>query len=86
MLAGCSFDSGAAGCQPKFLRLMNNPSPLFHIFFHKTVSGLLCHSRNGTGLEHMGFAKQLLRVAVCLVLILAGKVQVDIRRLIAVKA
>ena len=34
----------------------------------------------------MGFAEQLLGVPMCLVLIFSGKVQVDIRRFITVKA
>ena len=65
---------------------MDDPPLLFHIFFYKTIGSLFRYRRDRSSFKHMSFAKEFLRIPMRLVLIFAGKVQVNIRRLVSIKS
>ena len=66
--------------------MVHRAAALIQIFFDIAVGGLVLNTGHGACLEHVGFAEQLLCIAVHIGLIFAGKVQVDIRLFIAVEA
>ena len=59
--------------------------PIIQILFDVTVGRLVLNTGDGAGLEHVGLAEQLFRVAVDVGLVLAREVQVNIRLLVAVE-
>ena len=81
-----ALDAGAAQSQAVLLGVVHRAAALIQILFHIAVGGLVLNTGYGACLEHIGFAEQLLGVAVHVGLVLAGKVQVDIRLLVAVEA
>ena len=85
MLARGTLDAGAAQRQAVLFRVVDRSPPLIQILFDVTVGRLVLNTGDGAGLEHVGLAEQLLRVAVDVGLILAREVQVNIRLLVAVK-
>ena len=86
MLARGALDAGAADGQPLFLRTVQRDAAFLRVFLHEANGSLVRHGGNGAGLEHVVLAEERLRVAVGAALVFAGKVQVDIRRLVAVEA
>ncbi|SCH49485.1 Uncharacterised protein [uncultured Faecalibacterium sp.] len=81
-----ALDAGAAQSQAVLLRMVHRAAALIQIFFDIAVGGLVLNTGHGARLEHVGFAEQLLGIAVHIGLIFAGKIQVDIRLFIAVEA
>ena len=85
MLAGGTLDAGTAQRQAVLFRVVDRSPPLIQILFDVTVGRLVLNTGDGAGLEHVGLAEQLFRVAVDVGLILAREVQVNIRLLVAVE-
>ena len=81
-----ALDAGAAQSQAVLLGVVHRAAALIQILFHIAVGSLVLNTGYGACLEHIGLAEQLLGVAVHVGLIFAGKVQVDIRLLVAVEA
>ena len=71
MLAGGTLDAGSAQRQAVLFRVVDRSPPLIQILFDVTVGRLVLNTGDGTGLEHVGLAEQLFRVAVDVGLILA---------------
>ena len=86
VLAGGALDAGAAGGQAQLLRAVQHRPLLLGVFADKADGRFIRHGGDGTGLKHVVLAEQRFRVAVGVALILAGEVQVDIRRFVAVEA
>ena len=85
MLAGGTLDAGTAQRQAVLFRVVDRSPPLIQILFDVTVGRLVLNTGDGAGLEHVGLAEQLFRVAVDVGLVLAREVQVNIRLLVAVE-
>ena len=86
VLTGGALDAHAARHQAVHLH-RGRPAALFLTpLFDVAVSGLVRQSADGTCLEHLPAAEELLDVFVRAVLIDAGEVQVDIGDLVAVEA
>ena len=86
VLTGGSFDAGTANGKAVDLRGTVLQAPFFQILFDIAVSRLVGNGGDGSRLEHVVPSEQLLRVTMGGGLVLAGEVQVDIRRLVAVEA
>ena len=86
VLTGGALDPGAAFAQAVFLRFMQGHSPLVQVVFYITIGGLIGKRTGGPRLKDVSLSEQLLGVLVCLRLVLTGKVQVNIRRLVPVEA
>ena len=82
VLARGALDAHKAQRQAVFLRLGGLDAPLLEILFHIAVGGLLGQGADGASPEHMVGAEERLGIFVGLGLVLAGEVQVDIRRLL----
>ena len=85
VLTRSAFYAGAAHGKPCFLRFIKCYIPLLEVLFYIAIAGFLCNGTDCTGFENVVLAKQLLRITVGIKLILAGEVEVDIRRFVAMK-
>ena len=86
VLARRALDAGAGDRKALFLGLVQRAPALFGVFLHVAERGLVRNRRDRAGLEDVFAAEQRLGVAVRAALVFAGKVEVDIRRLVAVEA
>ncbi len=86
VLAGGAPHAHAAQGEAVHLRIAGGDVPLLQILAHEAVGGLFRQRSDGTGAEHLRFAEHLHGVAVSARLILAGKIQVNIRHLAAAVA
>ena len=74
------------GASRLILRRGGVDAPLLQVFLGVAESGLLRHRAHGARPEHMALPEELKGIPVGSGLILAGKVQVDIRHLFAAEA
>ena len=79
MLACGAFDTHEAKGQAVFLCLGGFDSPLLQILFDVPVGSFFCQGADGSGTEYMVGAEKNFRVFMCLRLVFAGKIKVDIR-------
>ena len=86
MLSGGALDASAADGQAVHFGVVQENALLLGIFLDKAVSRFVRDRADGAGFEYVVTSEQLLRVAVGARLVLAGEIQVDIRRFVAVKA
>ena len=86
VLARRALDAGAGDRKALFLRLVQRAPALLGVFFHVAERGLVRDRGDRAGLKDVLAAEQRLGVAVRAALVLAGEVEVDIRRLVAVEA
>ena len=87
VLSGGALDTHAASGQTEHLRKRHVHFPdALHVLSDIADGGLLRHSTDGTGAEHMVVSKQLKGIAVCVALIFTREVQVDIGYFIAAEA
>ena len=86
MLAGGTLDTGTTLGQPFNLGLVIDLSLFFRIFADIAVSGLIRYGCNRAGLKHTAFTEQRFGIFMGTRLVFAGKIQVDIRHFIALKA
>ena len=86
VLTGGALHSGTAGRQTGHLRLAGGAKPLLQILFYVTEGGLFCHRPHRPRTKHVGLAKQLECIAVCVGLIFSGEVQVNIGHFVAAEA
>ena len=71
MLAGGTLDAGTAQRQAVLLGMVDRSPPIVQILFDVTVGRLVLNTGDGAGLEDVGLAEQLFRVAVDVGLVLA---------------
>ena len=86
MLACGPFDAGAAIGQTAHFGVMGHPALFFHIFQHKAIGRFIGQCADGAGFKDLALAEKLFCIGMGLLLIFAGKVQVDIRLLVPFKA
>ena len=86
MLAGSALDAGTSRRQSGLLSPVHHSTLAFGVFLYKADTGFLRHRGNGSGFEHVILAEQGFCIPMSVALILTGKVQVDIRGFISVKA
>ena len=86
VLARGPADAGAAQDNAVDLAVPLVKAPLFIIFLHVAEGGLVRQGADGSGSEGLSGAEDHLRIFVGLALVLSGKVQVNIRLLVALKA
>ena len=81
VLPGCSLDTDKPLCKAIFLGMCSFDSTLFQIFFYVTKRGFFGQCSNGAGTENMIGTEKYFCIFMSFSLILAGEVQVNIRRL-----
>ena len=86
MLSGRPFHAGAALSQSKYLGIVHHLVPFFQIMQCKTVCGFLRHTGDRSRFKHVILAEQFFGIAMGACLIFSREIQVDIRRLVTVKA
>ena len=86
VLARGSPDTDAACRKPVFLRPVGSFAPFRQVLFDIAEGGLFRNGANGPRPEDVGLSKHLHTVGVGLGLIFTGKVQVNIRHLVAAEA
>ena len=78
--------AGTAADKTIDMRITRILTPIIKIVLHKAVGSLVRHRGNGAGAKHIVFTKKLLGILMSYWLIISGKIQVNIRNLVAVKA
>ena len=86
MLSGASSDSRTARDDPVDLTGTLLVAALLIIVFHIAKGGLIRQRGDGSGAEGLSGAEDYLRIFMGLTLVFTGKVQVDIRLLVALEA
>ncbi len=80
-----TFNSRTAIYKAIDFRIMYRNIPFRKILFHKAVSRFICKRANRSSLEYMARSKKFLGIRMRCLLIFAGKIQVNIRFLVAFK-
>ena len=87
MLARSPFHIGTAQSKARLFRFPHAEHVVILIItFHVSECRLVLHSADGTCLESVSFAEQHARISVCLRLIIAREIQIDIRLLVPLEA
>jgi len=86
VLAGGALDARKAAGKPRKLGIVERQVPLLRIFADIGLGCFFGDGGNGTCLEHVGAAKHDFRIFLRLILVFAGKVQIDIRHFISAEA
>ena len=86
MLPGAPPDTSASFCDPLDLTAALSLFPLFIVVLYKAIGSLIRKCADSPRLERMSFPEKHLGIFMGFCLIIAGKVQVDIRLLVSLES